>query len=146
LQENKNYIGVSNVKAAYTLRLKLKALAFRDKGYIGKILSEELMEGAEPIAALEKQLLNQHCIIETALDYLKHHYQIWHTRHYSIINAQSHLLAVLVAYTIEPLKISVLSYFLQLIFTSCFMLHFWWANYCYFFSIFIGQSHKQILT
>ena len=66
------------------------------------------MEGAEPIAALEKQLLNQHCIIETALDYLKHHYQIWHTRHRSIINALCHLLAALAAYTIDPLKISAL--------------------------------------
>ena len=74
--------------------------SFGDKGYIGKKLSEELMEGAlklitrkrknmkdtEPITVLEKQLLNQRCIIETVFDHLKHHYQIWHTRHRSIIN------------------------------------------------------------
>jgi hypothetical protein len=37
---------VSDVKAAYPLLSKLKELAFGDKGYIGKKLSEELMEGA----------------------------------------------------------------------------------------------------
>ena len=66
------------------------------------------MKDTEPITALEKQLLNQRCIIETVFDHLKHHYQIWHTRHRSIINALSHLLAALAAYTIEPLKISAL--------------------------------------
>ena len=113
---------VNDVKAAYPLLSKLKGLAFGDKGYIGKKLSEELMEGAlklitrkrknmkdaEPITALEKQLLNQRCIIETVFDHLKHHYQIWHTRHRSIINALCHLLAALAAYTIDPLKISAL--------------------------------------
>lgn len=113
---------VNDVKAAYLLLSKLKGLAFGDKGYIGKKLSEELMEGVlklitrkrknmkdiEPITALEKQLLNQRCIIETVFDHLKHHYQIWHTRHRSIINALCHLLAALAAYTIDPLKISAL--------------------------------------
>ena len=66
------------------------------------------MKDAETITALEKQLLNQRCIIETVFDHLKHHYQIWHTRHRSIINALSHLLAALAAYAIEPLKISAL--------------------------------------
>jgi hypothetical protein len=113
---------VNDVKAAYPLLSKLEGLAFGDKGYISKKLSEELMEGAlklitrkrknmkdiEPIAALEKQLLNQRRIIETVFDHLKHHYQIWHTRHRSIINALCHLLAALAAYTIDPLKISAL--------------------------------------
>ena len=113
---------VNDVKAAYPLLSKLKGLAFGDKGYIGKKLSEELMTVAlklitkkrknmkdtEPITALEKQLLDRRCIIETVFDHLKHHYQIWHTRHRSIINAICHLLAALAAYTIEPMKISAL--------------------------------------
>ena len=37
---------VSDVKAAYPLLSKLKGLAFGDKGYIGKKLSEELMKRA----------------------------------------------------------------------------------------------------
>lgn len=41
--------------------------------------------------------------IEAIFNYLKHKYQIWHTRHRSMINAMSHLIAALAAYTIEPL-------------------------------------------
>ena len=37
---------VNDVKAAYPLLSKLKRLAFVDKGYIGKKLSEKLMESA----------------------------------------------------------------------------------------------------
>ena len=113
---------VNDVKVAYPLLSKLQGLAFGDKGYIGKQLSEVLMEDGlklitrkrknmknkEPITTLEKQLLDQRCIIETVFDHLKHHYQIWHTRHRSIINALCHLLAALAAYIIEPLKISAL--------------------------------------
>ena len=66
------------------------------------------MKNKEPITTLEKQLLDQRCIIETVFDHLKHHYQISHTRHRSIINALCHLLAALAAYIIEPLKISAL--------------------------------------
>ena len=60
------------------------------------------------ISQIEEQLLDKRCIIETVIDHLKHHYQIWHTRHRSILNAISHLLAALAAYVIEPMKISTL--------------------------------------
>jgi hypothetical protein len=75
-----------NVKAAYPLFSKLKRLAFGYKCYIGKKLSEEeLMECAlklitrtrenmkdtKTITELEKQLLNQCCIIETVFDQVK---------------------------------------------------------------------------
>jgi Transposase DDE domain len=56
----------------------------------------------------EKQLLNQRNLIETIIDHLKHHYQIWHTRHRSVINAMTHLVSALAAYTIEPLKLSAI--------------------------------------
>ena len=44
-------------------------------------------------------------IIETVIGHLKHCYQVWHTRHRSIINAMRHLVAALAAYAIEPLKL-----------------------------------------
>ena len=56
----------------------------------------------------EKQMLNQHGIIEAVIGHLKHCYQVWHTRHRSIINAMTHLLAALAAYAIEPLKLSAI--------------------------------------
>jgi len=113
---------VNDGKAAHSLLSKLKGLAFGDKGYIGKKLFDSLMEGAlklitrkrrnikdiEPLCQFEKQLLDQRNIIETVIDHLKHHYQIWHTRHRSVLNALSHLVAGLAAYAIEPMKISAL--------------------------------------
>jgi hypothetical protein len=54
----------------------------------------------------EKQLLNKRNLIETIFDFLKHKYHIWHTRHRSILNAFTNLISALVAYTIEPLKLS----------------------------------------
>jgi hypothetical protein len=50
--------------------------------------------------------LNQPGIIETVIDHLKHCYQVWHTRHRSIINALTHLVAAVAAYAIETLKLS----------------------------------------
>jgi len=94
----------------------LKGLAFGDKGYIGKELFEKLigkglklitrkrknMKDIQLLSTYEKQLLNQRGIIETVIDHLKHHYYIWHTRHRSIINAMTHLVAALAAYSIDP--------------------------------------------
>ena len=54
----------------------------------------------------EKQLLNQRNLIETVFDCLKHKYHVWHTRHRSMLNAMTHLMAALAAYTIEPLNLS----------------------------------------
>ncbi len=54
----------------------------------------------------EKQLLNQRNLVETVFDCLKHKYHVWHTRHRSISNALTNLMAALAAYTIEPLKLS----------------------------------------
>jgi Transposase DDE domain len=62
----------------------------------------------------ENQLLNQRGIIETVIGHLKHHYQVWHTRHRSILNAMTHLVSALAAYTIEPLKISAIKLLAQL--------------------------------
>lgn len=106
--------------AAKSLLLSLEGLAFGDKGYIGKKLFDELLKNGlklitrkrknmkEKLVAndYEKQLLNQRNLIETVFDCLKHKYHVWHTRHRSIINAMTNLIAALAAYAIEPLKVS----------------------------------------
>lgn len=107
-------------EAASVLK-SLQGLAFGDKGYIGKKLFDELFQKGlklitrqrknmkkVPKTKYEKQLLNQRGIIETVIGHLKHRFQVWHTRHRSQINAMTHLLAALAAYTIQPLKISAL--------------------------------------
>lgn len=105
---------------AQSLLESLQGLAFGDKGYLGKKLFETLFEkGLKLITrkrknmkctlalnSKEQQLLNQRGIIETIFNCLKHKYQIWHTRHRSVINAMVHLVAALAAYSIEPLKLS----------------------------------------
>lgn len=100
----------------------LQGLAFGDKGYLGKKIFEALykeglklitrkrknMKNIAPLTEYEQQLLNQRGIIETIFNCLKHKYHIWHTRHRSIFNAISHLVAALAAYVIEPLKITAI--------------------------------------
>lgn len=108
-------------KEAASLLKDLQGLAFGDKGYLGKKLFQELFEDGlklitrkrknmnQPvISAYEKQLLNQRGIIETVIGHLKHGYQVWHTRHRSIFNALTHLVAALAAYSIQPLKLSAI--------------------------------------
>lgn len=112
----------SDSQEAVPMLKLLKGLAFGDKGYIGKKIFEELinsglklitrkrknMKDKLDLSNDEKQLLNQRGIIETVFGHLKHCYQVWHTRHRSIINAMTHLVAALAAYTIEPLKFSTI--------------------------------------
>lgn len=112
----------SDSQEAIPLLKALKGLGFGDKGYIGKKIFDELlssglklitrkrrnMKEKLDLSCYEKQLLNQRGIIETVIGHLKHGYQIWHTRHRSIFNAMTHLIAALAAYTIEPLKISAI--------------------------------------
>lgn len=110
--------------AAQSLLSSLHGLAFGDKGYIGKKLFEVLIKNGLKlitrkrknmkeqlnISTYEQQLLNQRGIIETIFNCLKHKYYIWHTRHRSVLNAMSHLMAALAAYTIEPLKLSAVKF------------------------------------
>ena len=84
----------------------MQGLTFGDKGYISKRLFSQLLEkglklitrtrkNMKPIdyTKLEKQLLDQRGIIETVINHFKHHYHVWHTRHRSVINAMTHLMA-----------------------------------------------------
>lgn len=112
----------SDSQEALPLLKSLKDLAFGDKGYLGKKIFEELisgglklitrkrknMKGSLELSDYEKQLLNQRGMIETVIGHLKHCYQVWHTRHRSIINAMTHLVAALAAYAIAPLKLSAI--------------------------------------
>lgn len=112
---------VHDGSAAKSLLSSLQGFAFGDKGYIGKKLFDELFKNGLKLITRkrknmkeklvlddrEKQLLNQRNIIETIFDCLKHKYHIWHTRHRSLLNALTNLVAALAAYTIEPLKLSV---------------------------------------
>jgi len=109
-------------KEAACLLSDLKGVAFGDKGYLSKKISEKLlksglklitkkrknMKNTDDISEYEKQLLSKRGIIETVIDHLKHHYQIWNTRHRSPMNAITHLVSGLAAYVIEPLKISAI--------------------------------------
>lgn len=110
-----------DAKASQSILHHLKGMAFGDKGYLGKeIFSSLLKKGLKLItrsrknmkpkshSKFEKQLLNQRGIIETVINHFKHHYHIWHTRHRSVINALTHLMAGIAAYVIEPLKISAI--------------------------------------
>lgn len=112
---------VNDAKASESLLKLLQGMVFGDKGYIGKTLFSRLLEKGlklitrtrknmkpQAYSVLEKQLLNQRGIIETVINHFKHHYQVWHTRHRSVINAMTHLMAAIAAYVIEPLKISTI--------------------------------------
>jgi hypothetical protein len=68
-----------------------------------KITRRNRADGQEAYSLLKT--LNQRGLIETVIGHLKHHYHVWHTRHRSIINAFTHLVAALAAYVIEPLKL-----------------------------------------
>lgn len=56
-----------------------------------------------------RRLIKAYNLLRTQLPrsgFVQHKYHIWHTRHRSVLNALSHLMAALAAYTIEPLKLS----------------------------------------
>ena len=107
---------------AVSLLKNLSGLTFGDKGYIGQKIFEDLLsKGMKLIkrkrrnmkekvflSEYEKKLLNQRGIIVTVIRHLKHHYQIWHSRHRYILNAMTHWVADLSAYIIEPLSMSAI--------------------------------------
>ena len=91
-----------------------------DKGYIGKNLFERLfVDGIQLITKLrdnmkgalmsvsDKLLLRKRAVIETVNDELKNVCQIEHTRHRSVDNFATNLLAGLIAYNLLPKKPSM---------------------------------------
>jgi len=112
---------IHDTKGAQPMLEKLTGLAFGDKGYIGKKLFDNLLSKGlklitrkrknmkkEKLSDYEQQLLNQRGIIETVFGHLKHHYQVWHTRHRSVVNAMTHLVAALAAYANDPLSMTAI--------------------------------------
>ena len=109
----------SDVKASESMLNPLQGLTFADKGYLGKALFERLMEGGlklitrqrknmkkQRLSDTQQHLLNQRGMIETIIGHLKYHFHLWHTRHRSMSNAITHLVAALAAYVINPLDLS----------------------------------------
>jgi len=109
----------SDSKEAESMLSPLQGLAFGDKGYIGKQMFDRLMEQGlklitrkrknmkkQILPKAEQQLLNQRGLIETVIGHLKTHFHIWHTRHRSMSNAITHLVAAIASYVIEPLDLS----------------------------------------
>jgi transposase len=93
---------------------------FADKGYIGKDLFDWLLsKGVKLVTGIrenmrnslialeEKILLRKRSISETINDWLKNVCQIEHSRHRSPANFVVHLVAGLVAYSLQPKKPSV---------------------------------------
>lgn len=112
---------IHDSKVTEDLFKNLNGMAFGDKGYLGKDLFTRLLrKGLKLITRvrknmktklmsdLETQLLNQRGIIETVIGHLKHHFQVWHTRHRSVVNAMTHLAAAIAAYAIQPLTLSAI--------------------------------------
>ena len=112
---------VDDIKAVETISKDLHGMMFGDKGYVGKKVTKTLLERGlklitkvrnnmkKPVLSkLEKQLLRQRGMIETVIDHLKNHLNIWHSRHRSVINAMTHLVTALACYCLEPMKISAI--------------------------------------
>jgi hypothetical protein len=93
------------MKKYYTIGKKLFDELFK-KGLKLITRKRKNMKEKLVLTSYEKQLLNQRNLIETVFDCLKHKYHVWHTRHRSMLNAMTNLMAALAAYTIEPLNLS----------------------------------------
>jgi hypothetical protein len=111
---------VDDRKPAPDLLEGLFGKVFGDKGYLSKLLHDQLYErGIELITELksnmknqlmllhDKLLLRKRAIIESVIDQLKNISQIEHTRHRSPISFAVHLVGGLLAYCFQPKKPSL---------------------------------------
>jgi len=98
----------------------LKGKLFGDKGYISKVLQEELWDkGIQLITPLrrnmkkvalediDKILLRKRSLIETVNDQLKNISQLEHTRHRSLIGFMVNVVCALITYSWQPKKPSL---------------------------------------
>lgn len=108
---------VDDRKPVRHMTSRLIGLLFGDKGYIDKVLFQELHErGLKLVTGIkstmknklmplcEKILLRKRPIIETVNGVIKCDFQISHTRHRSYINAFIHIFSTLVAYAMKSSK------------------------------------------
>lgn len=98
----------------------LQGWLFGDRGYISKKLTNTLeKQGVELITTLKKNMkkqfigpikkcwLRKRGVIETIIDQFKSIFHLQHTRHRSVANYFTNILAALLAYTFKPKKPSV---------------------------------------
>lgn len=98
----------------------IKGKLFGDKGYISKVLAEELWDkgvqlitklrrNMKPVVLddLDKILLRKRSLIETINDQLKNISQLEHSRHRSLTGFMLNLVTALVAYSFQPKKPSL---------------------------------------
>lgn len=110
----------SNQGVVQGLAKGLKGRLFADKGYISQDLFEALWrQGLRLITnvrknmqnrllpLMDKLLLRKRFIIETVNDHLKNNEQIEHSRHRSLMNFSTNVLAGLIAYQLQPKKPSL---------------------------------------
>lgn len=90
------------------IQILFKAFRICKSSYYNNTRTRKNMKTKPVLLRYERQLLNQRGIIETVIWHLKHCYQVWHTRHRSIMNALTHLVAALAAYAIQPLQLEAL--------------------------------------
>lgn len=113
---------VDDRKPAVNLVKTLMGKLIGDKGYISqKLFADLLKQGLKLITKVKKNmkncfmplidklLLRKRAIIECVNDQLKNISQIEHTRHRSVWNFLSNILAALIAYVLQPKKPSIRS-------------------------------------
>ena len=86
---------------------KLKGLLLGDKGYISTRLFQELYERGLKLITKLRSNMKKRGLIESVNDQLKNIAQIEHTRHRSIWNFLSNLMAGLLSYTFQKKKPSL---------------------------------------
>lgn len=110
----------SNQSVVRGLAKGLQGRLFADKGYISQDLVKTLWQQGLKLVTnvrknmknkllplMDKLMLRRRFIIETVNDHLKNNEQIEHSRHRSLVNFSTNVLAGLIAYQLQPKKPSL---------------------------------------
>jgi hypothetical protein len=110
----------SNQSVVQGLAKGLQGRLFADKGYISQDLFKALWRQGLRLVTnvrknmknrllpfVDKLMLRRRFIIETVNDHLKNNEQIEHSRHRSLVNFSTNILAGLIAYQLQPKKPSL---------------------------------------
>jgi len=108
---------ISDASVVPKLTQDLTGKLFGDKGYIGKKLTQSLLERglvlmtrvrknmkSLPMTIDDKRLLNKRNIAETIIGHIKEFSSLRMPKHRSVINAFTHVVASIIAYPINPLS------------------------------------------
>ena len=109
----------SDISTLPLLTKELTGKLFADKGYLGKNIANQLLERgltimtkvrrnmkSLPMDISDKMLLNSRNMAETIIGHIKEFSSLNLPRHRSPINAFIHIIAALVAYQLNPIKIT----------------------------------------